>query len=464
MIVLYESNSSDYTSLGLAVLNPVECTVSEIAGGSYELNLVHPITSDGKHSLLKCGRIIKAPCPVRESPIIEYESGGSSAQTVTRHVYKVVNISSRLYVRNSPNGTKISYLNVNDEVQKLGEDTSTGSTWYKIATMKGGVTGYCISGEGGVPYFQDTGRTVTVTIGNDTPSSITSVTLSKTQLFRIYSVEISSENRMVTVNARHITYDLVGVHSKTSYSVDEYIYQLMARFTNTSYFTHDCGIACTDYSKKKVKVALSNKNALEALLSDTDGAVTQSGVRLVRDNFNLYTLPKDDRQLGFEVRYGKNLLSASYTKDISDVVTAVLPLGKTATDGALWGTIQNSSHISEYGNITRVIRYDVKAASTSTADVNAAKASLNAHARAEFTDNHIDEPVVTLDAEFVALDLAPKYLALANEYSMHLYDSIRVYDPDAGIDMTVAMTEYTFDVLAQKYTSVTLGTPNEINI
>ena len=388
----------------------------------------------------------------------------SLSHSVTRRVYKVVNITTRLYIRNAPNGTKIGYLSVNDEVQKLGEDTSTGSTWYKIATMNGGVTGYCISGEGGVAYFQDTGRTVTVTIGNDTPSSIESVTLSKTQLFRIYSVEVSSQDRSVTVNARHISYDLAGVHSKTSYNWNKPISEIVGYFSNTSYFTHDCGIAVTDYSGRYAKVSVQGKNALEILLGDPSGIIPQIKGRFVRDNFNIYILPSEERKLGFEIRYGKNLLSANYKKDISDVVTSVLPLGKTANNTALWGTMQNSTHLTEFGRIARVIQYDVQAASTSTSDVNAAKLLLNQHAQAEFSTNHIDEPVITLDTEFVALDLAPKYLALANEYSMHLYDSIRVYDPDAGIDMTVAMTEYTFDVLAQKYTSVTLGTPNEINL
>jgi phage minor structural protein len=188
------------------------------------------------------------------------------------------------------------------------------------------------------------------------------------------------------------------------------------------------------------------------LLLDDGGVLDQIHGRIIRDNFNVYILPAASRSLGFEIRYGKNLLAANLKTDISDVVTRVLGVGKDENDNAVWGTFQDSSHRTEYGTVARVIKYTDKTT----------RAAVNAEAAKEFTVNHIDEPKVTLDAEFVALELAPRYAELANQYAMHIYDSVRVYDPDAGIDMTVAMSKYEFDVLAQKYTRVTLGMVDKI--
>lgn len=454
MINLYESNAEDFASLGLAVLQPESCTVTEIAGGMYELNMVHPIDRGGKSDLLRCGRIIKASVPSRENPIIEYETGGSGSTTVTRQVWQVTSaVTSRLYLRNSPNGTKIGYLTSGQKVQKLGEDTSTGSTWLKVATMDGGVTGYAIQGEtieGTYTYYlTNTGRTVTITIGDDTPSGvIDQVTLSKKQLFRIVSVERSSAERRVTVNARHISYDLMALHSRTSASWDKTAKQIVASFTDTEhdYWTYSgCKIEVTCYASGGAKVSLEGKNALELLL-DKGGVLEQINGRIFRDNFNIYILPAASRSLGFEIRYGKNLLSANLKTDISEVVTRVLGVGSD-NGSAVWGTYQNSSHINDYGIVTKVIKY-----------AKTTRAGVNEEAAKEFSVKHIDEPKVTLDAEFVALELAPRYAELANQYAMHIYDSLRVYDPDAGIDMTVAMNKYEFDVLQQKYTQVVLGT------
>lgn len=462
MITLFESNETDFTTLGLATLNPTSCYIEERAGGMYELTLQEPMT-DERHHLLTAGRIIQAPSPTRESP--EISNPGSSSQTVTRQIWRVTSaVTSRLYVRTAPNGTKISYLVAGQEVLKLGEDTSTGSTWYKIATMDGGIEGYCLLSEGGVAYLANTGRTKTITTGEDTPSGTINLQLSTLQLFRIYSVERSSDERMVTVHARHITYDLMGVivrASTLSINNPMAIQNIIGIMQNASYVTPTSPqFTVKDYSGLSITIELGGRNFIDVLLGD-NGIVDKIHGRIVRDNFNFSILSDETRDMGFEIRYGKNLLKANLKEDISKVVTIVIPLGKTYNGTALWGSIQTSSNVSKYGGMAKVIVYPIQATADTEAAENAAKLLLNQAGAAEFTTNHIDEPKYTLDAEFMHLELAPRYRDLANLYTMHMYDSIKVVDVDAGISKTIRMNGYTFDVLTQTYTEITLGELDE---
>lgn len=461
MISVFASNETDFSTLGICVLKPISCRIEEIAGGMLEATIVHPITDDEKWRELKLGRILRCPAPTRESP--EIVIPGSTPTSKTCRVYKCVT-SGRLYIRDSVNGRKIDSLAPNEECLKLAEDTTTvvGATWYKVAKTNGGAVGWVLPFTASVTYLQDTGRTSTFTTGGeDKPPKSIKVSLAKNQLFRINRIEIQSDKRTVKAYARHITYDLIGVkwrHGSAAYSITTN--ELMSRLRNTTYVTQDAGINLINYcpdAEYRTESALIKRNAMDILLNESTGALTQADGRLLRDNFNLYFIPNEDRDLGFSIRYGKNLLSANYKRDIENVVTRVLPLGKTYTDGALWGTMQESPKVAEYGNHTLVIEYDVKAASESSADVAAARARLNTLAVQEFTKKHRDEPRIELDADIVQLELMPQYLRFANEYAMHLYDTVMIVDKQCGINVRVQMTSYEYDALAGRYTSVEFG-------
>lgn len=61
MIIIYEATETAFTSLGLGVLAPASCIISEDLNGQYELEMDHPIDDDGKWARIANDRIIKAP-------------------------------------------------------------------------------------------------------------------------------------------------------------------------------------------------------------------------------------------------------------------------------------------------------------------------------------------------------------------------------------------------------------------
>ena len=63
MIVIYEKNETEFNNLGLGVLTPSQCTISEELNGIYELELTHNFDDKGKYKYLESERIILVNTP-----------------------------------------------------------------------------------------------------------------------------------------------------------------------------------------------------------------------------------------------------------------------------------------------------------------------------------------------------------------------------------------------------------------
>lgn len=63
IVTIYSKKTTNFDNLGLGVLLPLECTVTEELNGLYELQLIHPYDSLKKYNLLEKERIILANTP-----------------------------------------------------------------------------------------------------------------------------------------------------------------------------------------------------------------------------------------------------------------------------------------------------------------------------------------------------------------------------------------------------------------
>ena len=90
-ICIYPPLADDFTTNGLGILLPLECTVEEQAAGKYELELVHPIDNTLRWAQITNGCIVKVPAPVRESPLYEAPAM-TDPIVITRQVYKANHI------------------------------------------------------------------------------------------------------------------------------------------------------------------------------------------------------------------------------------------------------------------------------------------------------------------------------------------------------------------------------------
>lgn len=70
-VYLYESTAADFTANGLGAVLMQSGTVTEKAGGAYEVELICPVDEGQKWMRLQTGRILKAPVPERTTPALD---------------------------------------------------------------------------------------------------------------------------------------------------------------------------------------------------------------------------------------------------------------------------------------------------------------------------------------------------------------------------------------------------------
>ncbi len=458
MITIYAPNAQDFSTLGLGALAPYECTVEEQAGGMYELSMTHPMDEAGKWLNIGVGCIVKAPAPVRETPLADEDADGeipTEPVTVTRKIYKVqTNTGANLHLRQGPStSTKIlSKYRPGTEVVVL----SQASGWGQVIVCSSGATGYMSMQY--LVYVRDE----TETIAGDAPSPerVVYPVQSRMQLFRIYKVERDAAEREVRVEARHIFYDLLGNVVKNEYApegvaADAVVAGLFERALNPHGFTVHSQLGGT------VTGEYTRRGLVECLLDPDDGVVPQAWARLIRDNFDVWLLPDMERETGVTIRHGKDLLGATLTTDWDSLVTRIIPVGqdKEGKPLLLEGTTYiDSPHIGDYPVIcAQAVEYDVKVGQEGINNAAQARAKLTELAEADFADNGVDLPTVGLDVDFVALGETEEYKKYADLEAVHLYDTVRVIAKSAGIDAAVRVTGYKWDALGRKYESVTLG-------
>ena len=459
MITIYAPEAQDFSTLGLGALAPYECTVEEQAGGMYELTMTHPMDAEGKWLNIGVGCIVKAPAPVRETPLVESEIVGEGEATepvtVTRKIYKVqTNTGANLHLRQGPSTSTaiLSKYRPGTEVVVL----SQANGWGQVIVCSSGATGYMSMQY--LVYVRD--ETETIEGDAPGPERVVYPVQSRMQLFRVYKVERDAAEREVRVEARHIFYDLLGNVVKNEYApegeaADAVVEELFDRALNQ----HDFSVHCQ--TARSVTGEYTRRGLVECLLDPDDGVLPQTGARLVRDNFDVWLLPDATRETGVTIRHGKNLLGATLTTDWDSLVTRIIPVGQDKEGKALLlegTTYMDSPHIGDYPVIcAQAVEYDVKIGQEGIDNAAQARAKLQELAEADFSDNGVDLPTVGLDVDFVALGETEEYRAYADLEAVHLYDTVRVIAKSAGIDAAVRVTGYKWDALGRKYESVTLG-------
>lgn len=463
-IPIYLAGCSDFSTNGLGLLLPTECTVEETANGMYELKLVHPIDDDMRWTLIGNGCIVKAAVPARESPIYEMSAFSGTEETtttVTRGLYKVKTRGSRLRLRSKPN-TSAKILNAyypGTEVVKLADaGSSNGYSWYQVSVSSGGAVGYMAANY--LEYVRDV--TDTITTAQPVTRDAMSVQPARDQLFRIYSVDTDTEACTVTASAMHIFYDLAGNIVGEDYNPDSVSASTVAaHIFDAALNEHDFELHCGAISGT-VTGEYGYMSIPEALLDPDEGVVPKANALLVRDNYDVFILPDQVRDMQVTVRRGKNLNGVTVTMDMSGVITRIIPVGRNKDGDPLYldgVRYIDSPHINDYPIVyAKKIDYDVSVGDGDGqfATDAEARAELRRLVQADYDDG-IDLPSYGMEVDFITLIDTEEYANYASLQSIHLFDTVSVIDELVRINAKVRMTAYKWDVLGEQYISATLG-------
>ena len=457
-IPIYQSRATAFANNGLCLLLPSECTVKEEANGMYQLTLVHPIDTAMRWSQIQAGRYVKAEVPMPESPAYEldaFESTEETTTTVKRKLYKVDTSGGRLRLRSKPNASSkvLGMYREGTEVIRLKD---AGNNWYHVSIRKGGATGYMHSDY--LRYVKDITETITET--KPVTREGVSIQPAREQLFRICAVETDTERGRVTATALHAFYDLRGNILAEAYDVENADPNVvMERLFDGALNPHD--FTLTSRLSGTVSGRYGYKSIPEALLDPDEGIINLTGGRLLRDNFDVYLLPDAVRDMGVTIRRGKNLRSVVVEHDETDVVTRIIPVGKDddGNDLLLEEIYIDAPNINDYPYpLARRIDYDVSIGEEykTAADV---RTKLRELVQAEY-DSGINLPKYGMKVDFYMLQIAEaaEYPNYASLQAVHLWDTVSIIDEVIGIERAkLRVTGYEWDVLNQRYKSVTVG-------
>lgn len=454
MICIYAPNATDFTNNGLGILTPIECTVSKQAAGMWQLKLMQPIDNTFRWAQIQAGFLIKAPCPVRESPEIVEEiiPEGSTETTVTQELYEVVNTYVGVHLRKGP-GTKYKSIGIKRNGEKVVKLGMSGSSWMKVCMVDGGATGY-MSTKYLAPY-----ETKVETVSKATGSRVVIPAQSREQLFRIDTVETDTEGGMVTATATHVSYEWMGNLLNAEYAPEkDDVQNAVAKLKNNLLMETDVELYAGSISGK-ITADYSYKNPVEILFDPEEGIVAQTGAQVMRDNYKIYLYPDAVRDRGVTIRRGKNLIGVKVNTSDSSVVTRIIPVGRNKDGDPLYLDGQkyiDSPRIGEYPTVrAKRIEYDVEVGDTFKNDAEA-RAELRRLAEADFAGG-IDLPSYGMEVNFIMLNGENEYANYASLQAVHLYDTVTVIDEMINVKAKLRATAYEWDALAGQYNSITLG-------
>ena len=432
----------------------MSCTVTETLNGEWELTLVHDIDERGKWTRLAEGCILRAPVPAAMTPSVGLVTQQYQTSTYDVQIYKITTKSGPLHLR-SGSGTNYRILGKYKKGREVIVLNKTTSSWYEV-TAPDGKHGYMAS-----QYltFQRT-ETQTVQTNVGFRNQVIEARQLRDQPFRIYRVV--PELDKVTVYARHIFYDLLDNMVKSlkpsPSAVGASVVQSLSEACLSS---HDFSFY-SDLTSTAEDVEWENVNPVEAMLGE-NGLVSKYGAELARDWYDVFLVRRVGNDTDVSIREKKNLTGISYDVDETDVVTRIMPTGEDADGNILYlpELYIDSPNIGAYTHPKWIHLSVSEAKEVTDGDEPKSKAQCYAEmrkaAQAEF-DAGCDLPTVTLKVDFVNCSDAEEYKQYAALTDIFLGDGVHVVARRIGVEVSMRMTQYTYDCLTRKYTSVTLGT------
>lgn len=276
------------------------------------------------------------------------------------------------------------------------------------------------------------------------------------QAFRVYEISKPIHGRF-KVYARHISYDLTKIPCMP-FSVAA---SPSAAASTLAGLKTNAVEACPFTFWTDLTTASSYKQTLPASIRQRLGGVEgsvldQFGGEYEWDNYTV-KLHKQRGSIdtGITLRYGKNITDINQEENIAATVTGVVPYWSDM-DGVNVVTLPEhvvySANADRYPfHLTEVL--DLSGKWEEEPSVN----SLRLAAQAYVNKSGLGIPKVSIEVSFVELWQTEEYKEVAPLQRVKLCDEVTVEFEKLGISETAKIVRTEYDVLAERYKSVTLG-------
>lgn len=261
------------------------------------------------------------------------------------------------------------------------------------------------------------------------------------QPFRIYQIG-KLLNGIVEICAQHISYDLSGV-AVSPFSATGIDNVISAMLENS--VPKDHGFTLTTNEAGGTGIIVDFPSSFRSLLGGTEGSLLDIyGGEFKYDRFAVSLLGARGEDRGFEIRYGKNLISFEQEENCASVYTDVYPYW---TDGKEKVFLDEKTiHAPGDYDFTKVYTLDL----SSYFETAPSKDSLKAAAQNYMSANKIGVPRVSLKLSY-------EDLAENQNGAVQLCDVVTVVFPKLNVRTKAKVVRAKYDVLLERYTSLEIG-------
>ena len=507
VICVYDIGNEAYEKNGDAVLMPTKGSIRMAAGGNYDLTLECPMDEYGKWKHLTEEAIIKAPVPKETittaftglaadvyvtTEAAALRSGASEPTTIT---YATWSISATYSV-----GSKVTWNNKNyqcnfyDETSPYAHIAPPSCPWWvqiarttsgspALVNMAAGTELYYVSGPDDGWYYMCT------TYGLEGYIKSTQVEYSRhmnpgeiqprvitNQLFRIKEVSRNSESQTVTVNARHVSYDLNGVLVDNVKIVRSGPAQALAWIQNGFMIPYK-GIIATDMISSEDATysgEISGKNGTYCLLDPDKGVVPRFDAEFRRDNWDLFVMARTETDRGFRVRYGNNMKGVTWKENTESLITRIVPVAK-AEDGSdlyLYPTKWvDSADISSWPviymerlKVNGQVGKDDGSETDTTWTETTLRAEMAAQAQSRFDVDKCDKALDEITIDFIMLGETAEYKWMKDLESILLYDTVIAINERTGVSVSMTVSELEYDIVKERVTGAKMKNVKHYNV
>lgn len=269
------------------------------------------------------------------------------------------------------------------------------------------------------------------------------------QPFRIYKIT-RPINGKVKICAQHISYQLTHI------PVFPFSAQTLAHALNgfVSNAAQPCPFTFTADFTSSASYAMGTPASIRSMLGGTRGSIIDAyGGEWEFDGYSCILHRARGENRGVTLRYGKNITDINQETNIQNTYTGIVAYWKsTESDVSVNGTLVESPTSANFP-YPRSIVMDV----SDKFDNQPTVAQLNAYAEAYIERNGIGVPAVSIKVNFVDLSRTMEYAEIAPLEQVFLCDTVTVIFEKLGISTTAKVVSTTYDVLAEKYTEIEIG-------
>lgn len=272
----------------------------------------------------------------------------------------------------------------------------------------------------------------------------------RTQPFRIYKIATPIDGKLV-VKARHISYQLnfitVSPFATTSCT------GVLAGLENHA--ASDCPFAVWTDISSNAAFRLSTPSSFRNCLGGIDGSVLDTfGGEYEWDRYEVKLHRCRGADHGVHIIYGKNLTDFRMEKNIENVITGVHPYWQNSETGEVT-ELPEKVVLMEQRSVPYQ-KFSVLDCTAGFQDKPTAEMLRN-YAQEYLKNTRLTEPQVDIDIDFIQLWNTPDYADVVEAEQVSLCDTVHVFISKLGIEVSSKVTETEYDVLLERYKSITLS-------